>query len=103
MGSYRTPSFYKCSVFLWEIMILYYALSKKIKIGFVDSEFTTWYLPGDFELKYVDYTNNWSIDRQEEINYPFTTTYINSVYCRLEEFRRRAKINDTAIFYHRTK
>jgi len=81
-GSYYQPPSWKRSVLVWEMIILYYILSGKIKRGFVGYEFTSWELPYGFELQYVDYSNDWGIGRKDEINYPFRTEYVNSVYCK---------------------
>lgn len=81
-GSYYLPVFYKRSVFLWEMIILYCILFKKMSQGFVAREFTTWLLPNGFKLQYTDYDNKWGVSRMDEINEPFQTNYINEVYCR---------------------
>lgn len=81
-GSYFAPSSWKRRVFLWEMVILFWVLTGKIKKVEVLSEFTTWKLPNNFELQYTDYSHDWGISREDEINHPFRTNYINSVYCK---------------------
>jgi hypothetical protein len=80
-GSYVPPKWWKRCVLAWEILIVYYWWKNKINLDSALREFTTWTLPGGFKLQYVDWSKSWSIDRLEEVNYPFMTTYVNSVYC----------------------
>jgi len=108
-GSYINPPWYKCSVFVWEITLIYYFLVGKISPPVGLSCFTTWRLPEGFELQYVDYAKTWGISRDDETNYPFRTNYVNSVYCRkgplywvlsLVMRREAALLRDIARWYH---
>ncbi len=81
-GSYISPVWWKRIVFIWEIIILYWAFTGKIEIEWASHEFTKWKLPKEFKLKYVDFNNWWGVSRHDETNDPFETDYINPVYCK---------------------
>jgi len=81
-GSYVPPIWWKRSVLVWEMIVLFWGLRNKINLESALCEFTTWNLPRGFKLQYVDYSNRWGIYRDDERNEPFRTNYINSVYCQ---------------------
>lgn len=79
-GSYDPPPRWKSRHLIWEIIIIYWALTGKIKRQFTAYEFTTWDLPNGFKLQYCDYDNRWKVARMDEINEPFETLYVHPVY-----------------------